>query len=202
MQQQQHVYDRRFEDGLNNAEALFAERGFHAASMRDIARAARISVAGLYYYLPSKQAALYFVCNRVFDRLEAAARELPSCGDPRRRLETFVRGHLRHMIENRDAYRVLLHDMKALEGDLRSKLRVRRRHYFSLASDLVSRLETKNEVVPPRLAVAALFGMLNWAPMWYQRELDGDSDDLADNMLALFLRGISEPAPSAEEARA
>jgi AcrR family transcriptional regulator len=162
--------------------------------MRDVARAVGVSVAGLYYYLPSKQEALYLVCNRVFDRLEAAARELPSSGDPKRRLEAFVRDHLRQIIENRDAYRVLIHDMKALEGDLRERLRARRRRYFSLASDLVGALEAKSAVVSPRLAAAALFGMLNWTPTWYQREIDGDSDELADRMLALFLRGISEPA--------
>jgi AcrR family transcriptional regulator len=196
---EQHAYDRRCEDVLDTAEALFAEKGFHAASMRDIARAAGVSVAGLYYYLPSKQTALYLVCDRIFDRLEAAARDMPSSGDPARRLKTFVRDHLRHMIEKPHAYRVLLHDMNALEGDFREKLRARRRHYFSLASDLVDRLETKNALVSPRLAAAALFGMLNWAPTWYQRELDGNSDDLADSMLALFLRGIAEPGASPKE---
>jgi AcrR family transcriptional regulator len=198
--QQQHAYDRRFEDALDSAEVLFAEKGFHAASMRDIARAAGVSVAGLYYYLPSKQATLYLVCNRVFDRLEAAARAVSPTGDPRRGLETFVRNHLRYMIENRHAYRVLLHDMKALEGDFREKLRARRRRYFSLLSDLVGRLQTKGASVSARLAAAALFGMLNWAPTWYRRELDGGADELADRLLALFLRGFSAPALALAEA--
>jgi AcrR family transcriptional regulator len=39
--------------------------------MRDIARAVGVSVAGLLFtYLPSKQTALYLVCERIFDDLE------------------------------------------------------------------------------------------------------------------------------------
>ncbi len=188
---QQPAYDRRFEDALDIAEALFAEKGFHAASMRDIASAAGVSVAGLYYYLPSKQTALYLVCNRTFDDLDAVTRESGSIREPRRALYTFVRGHLRYMVDNHRAYRVLLRDMEAAEGEFREKLRARRRRYFSVASDLVSRVEPKSGLVSSRVAAGALFGMLNWAPMWYQSELDGDVDDLAGKMVALFLGGIA-----------
>jgi AcrR family transcriptional regulator len=188
---QQPAYDRRFEDALDSAEALFAEKGFHAASMRDIAGAAGVSVAGLYYYLPSKQTALYIVCNRTFDDLDAATRESKSIKEPKRALYTFVRGHLRYMVDNHSAYRVLLRDMEAAEGEFREKLRARRRRYFSTASGLVSRVQPKSGAVSARIAAGALFGMLNWAPMWYQSKLDGEVDDLAGKMVALFLSGVA-----------
>jgi AcrR family transcriptional regulator len=197
--QPQPAYDRRLEAVLDSAEAVFAREGFHAASMRDIAQAAGISIAGLYYYLPSKHEALYFVCDRVFERIEAAARQLGGTGDAGERLRTFVRAHLRYMIDHRDAYRVLLRDMEALQGDFRKRVHERRRRYFALASALVDQLADRDVRVSPRLAAGVLFGMLNWAPTWYQPELDGDVDALADNILALFLRGYS-PAPGDSQA--
>lgn len=198
----QDPHDRhghRLEEALDSAEALFSEKGFHAASMRDIAHAAKFSVAGLYYYLPSKQDALYLVCNRIFDRLIAATHESPSIDDPNSGLRTFVREHLRYMIQHRRAYRVLLRDMEALQGEFREKLHTRRRRYFSRVSDVVNRLKGKDRLVSARLATAVLFGMLNWAPTWYQRELDGGVDELSDKMLALFLRGISVSTSAFQE---
>lgn len=194
-------YGRRFEDALDSAEAVFAEKGFHGASIRDIAHAAGLSVAGLYYYLPSKQDALFLVCNRTFDRFEEATNRLSSIDDPKRRLHAFVREHLRYIIGNRAAYGVLVRDMDALQDELREKLRIRRQRYFSLVSDLVSQLEPRTASGSWRIAAAVLFGILNWAPMWYRHELDGDLDELTDKILALFLRGASRPPLKLEEVR-
>ncbi len=191
-------YDRRFEDILDSTEDLFAEKGFHATSMRDIAHAAEMSIAGLYYYLPSKQAALCLVCTRIFDRLDAAAHELHGIADPAERLRAFVRAHLAYMLRNDDAYRVLLHDMDALDGEYGDRMRLRKRRYFSLAADLVSRLDVHSAFVSPRIAAGALFGMLNWAPTWYRRGVDGAIDTVADTILAIFLGGISAIASPLE----
>lgn len=192
---QQFDYDHRLDDALDSAEALFAKKGFHGASMRDIARASGVSVAGLYYYLGSKQTALYLVCNRIFDRLEAATAQLDTVDDSVRRLEIFVREHLRFMIGNRHAYRVLLRDMEALEGEYGRNIHARRRRYFAAAADLIRPLAEKAGLTSARLAAATLFGMLNWTPTWYRADLDGDVDALAANALAIFLRGIA-PARS------
>jgi AcrR family transcriptional regulator len=199
--QAQPAYDRRLETVLDSAEAVFARDGFHAASMRDIAQAVGISIAGLYYYLSSKHEALYFVCDRVFERIEAAAHELDLIGDATHRLKNFVRAHLHYMIDHRDAYRVLLRDMEALQGDFRKRVHERRRRYFALASALVDELANNDARVSPRLAAGALFGMLNWAPTWYQSELDGDVDALADKILALFLHGYSPASGRSYAAR-
>lgn len=191
--------DRRCEAAIDSAERLFAERGFHGASMRDVARAARASIAGLYYYLPSKQAALYYVCDRIFERLEDVAAGLQSIRDPRMRLEAFVCGHLRHLIHHPYAYRVLQRDAEALEGPYAQQFQKRRRAYFSMAASLVDDLCGRTGSIPTRIAAAALFGMLNWAPTWYRQQVDGDVDAVAGQLLQLFLRGASG-APRFQEA--
>ena len=157
--------------------------------MRDVARAAGVSVAGLYYYLPSKQTALYLICDRIFDRLDALM-PVRTDGNAAVRLRGFIRGHLDYVIRNRDGYRVLLRDMEALQNEYRHKLHARRRRYFETACDLVRQVGAGNMRIPARLATAALFGMLNWTPTWYQGELDGRVDDLAGDMYALFMQGI------------
>jgi len=187
------AYDQRYEDILDCAESLFAEQGFHATSMRDIARAACISVAGLYYYLPSKQQALSFVCERIFDRLEAGTAEGARLADPHERLAAFVRGHLRYLLTNNRSYRVLLHDMQALDRESSSGARVRRRRYFQSLVELLAELEPHAEG-NSRVAAGALFGILNWAPTWYREESDGDVEATAERLTELFLRGFRSGA--------
>ncbi|GAA4518447.1 TetR/AcrR family transcriptional regulator [Brachybacterium paraconglomeratum] len=57
---------------LDSASALFAERGYHGASLRDISRRVGISHPGMLHHFPSKDALL----GAVIDRLEASAQGL------------------------------------------------------------------------------------------------------------------------------
>jgi AcrR family transcriptional regulator len=52
---------------LDIALRLFRKRGFDGATMRDIARAARVSVGAAYYYFPSKEALVHAFYDRVQD---------------------------------------------------------------------------------------------------------------------------------------
>lgn len=62
----------RREEILDGASALFAERGYHGASLRDISRRVGISHPGMLHHFPSKDALL----SAVIDRLEAHAQGL------------------------------------------------------------------------------------------------------------------------------
>ena len=53
---------------------LFFERGYHAASIRQVAARARLDPASVYYYFPSKQALLAGVLEEVMESLLAAIR--------------------------------------------------------------------------------------------------------------------------------
>ena len=62
----------RREEILDSASALFAERGYHGASLRDISRRVGISHPGMLHHFSSKEALL----GAVIDRLEAHAQGL------------------------------------------------------------------------------------------------------------------------------
>ncbi len=59
---------------LDAAERLFAERGFEAASLREIARLARVQEPGVYHYFASKQALYRAVLDRALDPMLEAMR--------------------------------------------------------------------------------------------------------------------------------
>jgi AcrR family transcriptional regulator len=182
-------FDRRRAAILDTAEQIFAREGFGAAAMRDVARAAGISVAGLYYYLPSKQDALRLICARAFDALAGALEQsLKSASDHAHRLRAFARSHLTFIVEHPSAFRVLLRDADALESLGREDIAARRRTYFDSVNELVA-AASGSEHQATRVLTASLFGMLNWTPMWYRVGQDGDAVHLADKMVSVFLDG-------------
>jgi hypothetical protein len=48
-------YDRQLAKILEHATAIFYEKGYEGASIRDLSRASGMSLAGLYYYFESKE---------------------------------------------------------------------------------------------------------------------------------------------------
>ena len=56
-------WESRYREVLDAAAIAFAENGYLGASTRDIAERLGIRAASLYYYLPSKEAALLAICK-------------------------------------------------------------------------------------------------------------------------------------------
>src|SRR5262245_9113078 len=56
-------WERRYREVLDAAAAVFAEKGYAGASTRDIADRLGVRQASLYYYFPSKEAALGAICE-------------------------------------------------------------------------------------------------------------------------------------------
>jgi AcrR family transcriptional regulator len=84
---------------LDRALVLFRQRGVDATTMRDIAKAAGLSLGAAYYYFPSKEALVfaYYEQNQaVMEKLAAEA-----TGTLRERLGTLLHGKLRSIHDQR-----------------------------------------------------------------------------------------------------
>ena len=189
-------HDRKQERVLAAAAAVFAEHGFHRASVRDVGAEAGMSLAGLYHYFPSKAGLLHEITMRAFDSLLARLDAEPP-GPPRQRLATFVRNHLSFFLSRPHEMKVLVRETECLPEALEAEVAERKRRYYQRCHDILRELDAgaKGEE-ELRLATLALFGMLNWTYSWYRPERDGSPERLTDRMLGLFLDGfLASPAP-------
>src|SRR6204780_1097328 len=84
-------FDRRLSEVLDHATEVFCRKGYEGASMRDLSRATRMSLAGLYYYFESKERLLFLIQKHTFTtivhRLKA---RLEGVGDPEERVGIFI----------------------------------------------------------------------------------------------------------------
>lgn len=185
-------YDRKLEGILRQAAAVFCARGYHQASMRDIARTTSVSLAGLYYYFPSKEHLLYLIQRHAFQTLlETARAALKPLADPEQRLRTFIRLHLEYFLAHPNEMKVLTHEEASLEDTLRREIHALKKAYYQLCYEQVEALKEvrKLEGLITRVAVLSLFGMMNWIYTWYNPKVDPDAPILAEQMTNTLLYG-------------
>ncbi len=87
MSEPRQAYDEKLARILQTAAAIFADKGYHDTSIRDISRATGISLSGLYYYFRSKEELLFLVQDHCFGTvLDEALRVLAAEPDPQGKL--------------------------------------------------------------------------------------------------------------------
>src|SRR6185503_17680472 len=105
------------EDILEAAAQVFRHKGFHGASMQDIANAVNLQKPSLYHHVSSKQEILLELLDRalelLLERISLIA-EKDSPADERLRL--MIREYLQILAENTDLSAVLLFEHRSLES--------------------------------------------------------------------------------------
>lgn len=181
---------------LREAAGQFTRKGFHAASLDDIAQKLGVTKAALYYYFPSKHALMRECCARALDAglraLERARREGAS---GREKLKLTLRFYLKEMIDELSCCVVMMEENALLPEDYAALIKVRDTFEYGLR-DLVREGVADGSIAAcdPKLVVFALLGAINWAPKWFRP--DGDwSAELVSEALTDLLERMLSPEP-------
>ncbi|MDQ3389311.1 MAG: TetR/AcrR family transcriptional regulator [Gemmatimonadota bacterium] len=184
------AYDAKLESILRTAAQIFAEKGYHRASIRDIARATRVSLSGLYYYFDSKEELLFLIQDHAFGTLdETLERLLEGVTDPNRKIRLLIENHLRFFIDHMAEMKVLSHESGFLTGEMHERVRLRKRRLTRRVMGILEELNPTGQI-DHRVAAFAMFGMMNWVYNWYRPDRDVPVERLAEDMSRLFLRGF------------
>lgn len=186
-------YDERLEHLLSTAARVFADQGYHATTMRDLARATGMSLAGMYYYVQGKDELLFFIQERCFQQVLAGATAAVAEGTvPADRVTRFIQHHLGFFASHMSEMKVLSHEAKSLTGPGLDRINRLKRRYVDLLARLIADLDTDADGRPdPRIAAYGLFGMMNWIYTWYDPKGPVSPETLADHFAHLFLTGAA-----------
>jgi len=185
-------FDRQLARVLDYAAHIFWEKGYEGASMRDLSRAAGMSLAGLYHYFESKEELLYLIQKHTFTTIIRRVRErLDGSDDPEERIRIFIQNHLEYFLANKEAMKVLTHEDETLKNGRGAEIRAIKREYYRISLELLEDLKRDRGLqFNSRLAVLSLFGMINWIYSWHNPRVDANAGALAREMSDLFLRGV------------
>jgi len=186
-------YDEKLARILRIAAEVFAEKGYHQASIRDISRATGVSLSGLYYYFKSKEELLFLIQEHCFQTVLSNLEVLlDEVDDPHRKLRLLVENHLRFFVNNMAEMKVLSHEADSLSGEYRRRVNDMKKGYSQVCVEILDQLRPADSPIDTRVATFALFGMMNWIYNWYRPERDIPVEELAADMSHLFLRGFME----------
>jgi len=168
--------------------------------MRDLSRASRVSLSGLYYYFESKEELLYLIQKHTFTTIVDRLRQrLGEVTDPADRIRMFIRNHLEYFLANQKAMKVLSHEEDVLKNGFGAEIAAIKREYYRLCVGLLDNYKAARKLeFSSRTAVLSLFGMMNWIYTWYNPRTDAGATELAREMGDIFLQGIgtaSYPGP-------
>lgn len=190
-------YDEKLQRILKISARIFAEKGFHRTSVRDISRATKMSLAGLYYYFTTKEELLYLIQERCFvTLLQRWDRAATPDVDVRTRIRIFAENHLSFFCHNMHEMKVMAHEDESLTAEFQVKILVLKRRYVKVIMDLIRELQDREgrKGIDLRVATFSLFGMMNWIYTWYQPKRDLPLPQLMEQMLRIYFFGVLQGA--------
>lgn len=117
-------------DVVAAAGRLFAQRGYHGTSMRDLGKELGLLGSSLYSHVESKQDLLVEVVEEGAALFEASADQaLANGGSPPNRMRALISGHVDVVLDNLDVARTFLNEARMLDPVQRQRVLSARDHY-------------------------------------------------------------------------
>jgi AcrR family transcriptional regulator len=178
---------------LKEGASLFREKGFGAASMRDLAEKVGIEAASLYNHIKSKNEILEAICFNIANRFNTHLDEVESStAHPIKKIETILRFHIQQMIDNHEEVIVSDREWKHLEEPYLSNFHTQRRNYRKRFASLIEDGIKKGEVkkIDASTAVIILLHAVNGIESWHRSTAKISAKELEDNMVMILIDGL------------
>lgn len=175
---------------LDTAVTVFAERGFHATSMNDVAEAAGVTKPVLYQHFSSKRDLFIELLSDIGDELrDTIAKATADAAGPRQQIEQGFRAYFRFVNEHTDSFRVLFGAGARRDPEFASFARAVE---TSIADAIAELIVVDGQPAAHRSLLAhSIVGMTESASRhWLAHDREPDVDTLADQLAQLAWSGM------------
>ena len=181
---------------LEAAVRVFARKGYFAAKVAEIARAAGIADGTIYLYFKSKDQILVSLFDGVMaEHIAKARHEIRAVRGAPARLRTLAAHHLRLLGGNRDLAIVFQVELRRSTKFMERFTASWMQDYFAVVDEVIERGQkdgTLRRDLPRKLAAKAFFGALDeMVTSWVLSRKDYDLANLAAPVVELFLEGAA-----------
>ncbi|MEK6660790.1 MAG: TetR/AcrR family transcriptional regulator [candidate division NC10 bacterium] len=187
------LIERRHEQICDVALHLFARKGYHQTSVREIAEGANLSVGALYNYVKTKEDILLLVYHRIFSLFQKRMSEaMANSGDPTSQLRAAIEATLKLYDEYQDLILVLYQESHTLRREALQQLFQVDRRYVSMLQAIIERGNRENHFVAGDANLTAI-AVLFLCAVWPLKRWNLKKYDLAtvtDGVVGLVLNGI------------
>lgn len=189
---------KRWEDLLDVSAALFAEKGYEATSMQDIALDLGVLKGSLYHYIDSKEKILFEIIRKTYDLGVRNVGSVPADLPPEQRIRALVDRHIDFLLNNLAASRVLLHEAGALSGTYRTVVDGQRGDYTDAFRQAI--IEGQAQGVFRRdmnadYACNFVLGACNWVYRWHDETPVRSQKALRQQFADMVAAALKAPDP-------
>lgn len=180
-------------DVIAAATKVFSERGYHAASMTEIANVLGIRKPSLYHHVRKKEDLLFAIHEQMIDELiDETMTVFTSSMSPSEKVAGALRVAMSFVGRHRDGVTVFLAEHRAVSGQRWNELVVKRDFYEQMVHRIISEGTSNGTFidVPPSVAAKAVLAMANWGYTWFDPEGPLTAEEVADTFATIALRGL------------
>ena len=180
---------------IEKASKLFREKGFGAASMRDLAENVGVEAASLYNHIQSKSDILQAICFKVANDFLSHLEAVQSSPESTlKKLERIIRFHIHMMMEQYEFVYISDHEWRHLpEPYLSNFLNQRRNYRRSLSALLAEGIECgEMKDIEPYVAVLTLLSAISGIESWHRSRKTIAATVLEDNMVKYLIEGLKK----------
>jgi len=169
---------------------VFAERGYEATTVEEVAERAKVSKPIIYDHFGGKEGLYAVIVDREMDYVARRITESISSGSPRQRVEAAALAFLHYVKDHPDGFAVLSKDAPGSAG---------RGGMSSLLNDLAERVAEvfttafKEAGYEPKAApiyAHALIGMVTFVGQWWTEARKPSVEEVANHIVALAWMGL------------
>ena len=166
---------------------LFAEKGYEATSVEEIAERAKISKPVVYEHFGGKEGLYAVIVDREMDYVISRISSAISEGTPGERLEGAIMAFLRCVEDRPDGFAVLSRDSPTKSGMA---------NLLAEVGENVSNVftsEFKKAGYDPKAAplyAQAIIGMVTFASQWWQENPKMSAEEVASHLMGMAWMGL------------
>jgi AcrR family transcriptional regulator len=185
------------EDVIAAAGRLFAARGYHGTSMRDLGRELGLHGSSLYSHVTSKEDLLVAVIERGAEHFESSAEHtIDGHATPEERLRALVSGHVDVVLDHTDEAKTFLDEARSLEDPTRRRIRDARNAYEKRFRAVITEGVESGTFAPgtdPKIATIFILSILNAVERWYDPDGELDRVALVDQIWHFVSAALATP---------
>jgi len=187
--------DVRWHDILQAGSRVFREVGYPTATLENVAVAADINRATLYYYVSSKADLLVALLEGVLQQFMAEVAQICDLPlDPHEKLRRVMAAHVRSLDEHPEHFIYLAEDVDKIittEGDaILAFGRTFGGHLRGIIEEGIEVGAFRSDL-DPRLAMLAVSGMLAWIHRWYAPDGPNTLAEIGERFADMIIGGMS-----------
>lgn len=178
---------------IEKAATLFKEKGFKAASMREIADVVGVEAASLYNHIKSKNELLNIICFDVANRYTQKMEEVENSKiSSLVKIENLLRFHIDGMINHFEEVYVSDREWKHLDNPYLSNMQNQRRTYRKRFAAIIEEGVKKKEIKKIDVATAVLIMLhaIGGIESWHRSTQKISGKELEENMIKFLIDGL------------